>query len=82
MKKLAIGAVAALIATTSFASAAEAGWRWKHRHGGWHNRSHAAIVIRPRARVWIGGPRVVIGSGCVVKKKINRYGEVVRKRWC
>ena len=81
MKKLAIGAVAAVIAATSFAGAAEAGWRWKHRHGGWHHhRHHWGVVVRPR--VWIGGPRVVIGNGCVVKKKVNRYGEVVRKRYC
>jgi acetyltransferase-like isoleucine patch superfamily enzyme len=78
MKKLAIGAVAAIVMATSFATAADAGWRWRH-HGGWHHRAHWGVVIGPR--VWIG-PRVVIGSGCVVKKKINRYGEVVRKRWC
>jgi hypothetical protein len=80
MKKIAIGAVAAIIAATSFASTANAGVVLKYRSG-WHHRSHAAVVIRPRARVWVA-PRVVIGSGCVVKKKINRWGQVVRKRWC
>lgn len=81
MKKFAIGAVAAVaavIAATSFAGPADAGWRWKHRHG-WHHRHHVGVVVG--SRVWIG-PRVVVASGCVVKKKVNRYGEVVRKRFC
>lgn len=80
MKKIAVGAVAAIVMATSFAGAADAGWRWNHRHGGWHHRHHWGVAVRPT--LWIGGPRVVIGGGCVVKKKINRYGEVVRKRWC
>ena len=79
MKKFIIAATATIVATVSMAATAEAGWRWKHRHHGWHHRHHLGVVVGPR--VWIG-PRVVIGAGCVVKKKINRYGEVVRKRYC
>jgi acetyltransferase-like isoleucine patch superfamily enzyme len=80
MKKFALAATAALVATVSMAATAEAGWRWKN-HRGWHHqhRPHWGVVVGPR--VWIG-PRVVIGNGCVVKKKINRFGEVVRKRYC
>ena len=48
MKKFIIGATAALIATVSLASTADAGWRWKHRHG-WHHRHHwGVVVVAPR----------------------------------
>jgi hypothetical protein len=35
MKKFIIGATAALIATVSLATTAEAGWKWKHNNHGW-----------------------------------------------
>lgn len=99
MKRILATGIAALIAATSFATAADAGPRWKKhgwkghhhgwhhrgwkrhhgwRHGRWHGRRHAGW----RAGIWIGGPRIVIGSGCVVKKKINRRGVIVKKRYC
>ena len=98
MKKFIVGAVAALIATTSLATTAEAGNRW--RHNGWHNGHHAGWHHRGwkrhgwrhghrygarwgwRGGVWIGGPRIVIGGGCVVRKHVNRHGVVVKKRFC
>ncbi|UVC12431.1 hypothetical protein IHQ71_31005 (plasmid) [Rhizobium sp. TH2] len=54
------------------------GWkRHGYRHG---HRYHARWGWR--GGVWIGGPTVVIGSGCVVKKKIKHNGVVVKKRYC
>lgn len=79
MKKFIIGGFAAIIAATSFASAASADVVVKYRNG-WHRPYGAAVVVRPAARVYVA-PRVVYGD-CVVRKKINRYGEVVRKRYC
>jgi hypothetical protein len=74
MKKLAIGALAAIVATLSLSSVAEAGWRF--RHHGWHN--HWGY--------W-GGPRIVIRPAyyndvCFVKKvKTYDYdGNVYVKR--
>jgi hypothetical protein len=79
MKKTVVAAIAPIVMATSLASAAEASWRWKHHHAGWHHRHHWSVVIGPRVRI---GPRVVIGSGCAMKKKVNRHGEVIRKRRC
>ena len=78
MKKLVIGAVAALIATISLATAADAGPRWVHggwnhgwRHAGWH-------------RGYWGGPRIVVAAGpdyCYVKKirRVDNHGRVYVK---
>jgi hypothetical protein len=63
MKKLILGAVAAVAATVSLSSVAEAGWKWNHHH--WHNGWHHGF--------W-GGPRIVIRPAyyaadyCFVKK--------------
>ena len=45
MKKFIIGATAALVATVSLASTADAGWRWKHRHHGWRHHNHWGVVV-------------------------------------
>lgn len=84
MKKIAVGLAAAVIGATSFAGAANADVVVKYR-GGWHHHHHhhpRAVVVRPAPRVWVGPRRVVIRDGCVTKKKINRWGEVVKKTWC
>jgi hypothetical protein len=72
MKKFIIGATAALIATVSLASAAEAGWKWKHRHNGWKRHHWGVVVVSPR----------YYGDYCFVKK-VKRYddwGNVYIKR--
>jgi hypothetical protein len=77
MKKLALAALAALVATVSLSSVAEAGWRY--RHNGWHNGWHHGY--------W-GGPRIVIRPAyyadnyCFVKKvrHYDDYGNVYVKR--
>lgn len=69
MKKLALGAIAALVATVALTSGAEAGgWKW-HNHG-WNNGWHHGF--------W-GGPRVVIRpvyyhNYCFVKN-VHEYDE-------
>jgi hypothetical protein len=73
MKKYIIAAVAAVVATVSLSSVAEAGWR---RHHGWYGHHH----------YW-GGPRIVIRPAyyndyCFIKK-VRRYddwGNVYIKR--
>ena len=73
MKKYIIAAVAAVVATVSLSSVAEAGWR---RHYGWYGHPH----------YW-GGPRIVIRPAyyndyCFIKK-VRRYddwGNVYIKR--
>ena len=63
MKKFIIGACAALVATVSLASAAEAGW--KHRHHGWrHHNNWGVVVVSPR----------YYGDYCFVKK-VKRYDD-------
>jgi hypothetical protein len=76
MKKFAIAALAALVATVSLSSVAEAGWRW--RHHGWHHGWHGH---------WWGGPRIVIRPAyyddvCFVRKvaRHDRWGNVYIKR--
>jgi len=74
MKTFIIGSLAALVATVSLASAAEAGWKHKHgHHHGWHKRHHwGVVVVSPR----------YYGDYCFVKK-IKRYddwGNVYIKR--
>ena len=72
MKKFIIGSLAALVATVSLASTADAGWRWRH-HGGWRHHNHwGVVVVSPR----------YYGDYCFVKK-IKRYddwGNVYIKR--
>jgi hypothetical protein len=75
MKKLVVAALAAVVATVSLSSVAEAGWRW--RHHGWHGHHH---------NYW-GGPRIVIrpayyGDYCFIKKvrRYDDYGNVYVKR--
>ena len=73
MKKFIIGGMAALVATVSLASTADAGWRFKHRHG-FHNRHHWGVVVV--------SPRRVYSDYCFVKK-VKRYddwGNVYIKR--
>ena len=74
MKKLVLGTIAALVATVSLSSVAEAGWR----HHGWHNGYHG---------YW-GGPRIVIRPAyyandyCFVKKvrSYDEYGNLYIER--
>lgn len=66
MKKFIIATVAAVVATVSLSSVAEAGWR---RHHGWHGYHHGhfwgpRIVIRP----------VVYDDYCFIKK-VRRYDD-------
>ena len=76
MKKLILGTIAALVATVTLTSGAEAGWKW-HNHGwnhGWHHG------------YW-GGPRIVIRPAfysdyCFVKKvrEYDEFGNLYIKR--
>jgi len=72
MKTFIIGSLAALVATVSLASTADAGWRWRH-HGGWRHHNHwGVVVVSPR----------YYGDYCFVKK-VKRYddwGNVYIKR--
>jgi len=64
MKKFIIATVAAVVATLSLSSVAEAGWR---HHNGWHGHHNfwgPRIVIRP----------VVYDDYCFVKK-VRRYDD-------
>ena len=45
IKTMIIGAAAALVATVSLASTAEAGWKWRHHHHRWHHGYHHGIYI-------------------------------------
>ena len=64
MKTFIIGSLAALVATVSLASTADAGWRWRH-HGGWRHHNHwGVVVVSPR----------YYGDYCFVKK-IKRYDD-------
>jgi hypothetical protein len=88
MRKIIISGIAALIAATSFATTADAGPKW--RHHGWHHGHHHHGWRHGHRHgrwgwgggVWIGGPAIVIGSGCVVRKHVNRNGVVVKRRYC
>ncbi len=75
MKKFIIGGLAALVATVSLASGAEAGWKWKHgHHHGWRHHNHWGVVVV--------GPRYDYDDYCFVKK-VKRYddwGNVYIKR--
>jgi hypothetical protein len=73
MKKFVIAAIAAVVATVSLSSVAEAGWR---RHHGWYGHhgywGGPRIVIRP----------VVYDDYCFVRKvkRYDRYGNLYVKR--
>lgn len=71
IKTMILGATAALVATVSLASTAEAGWKWKkhHHHHGWHHKHHKIYVYKPRYHCFV--------------KKVKRYddwGNVYIKR--
>lgn len=79
MKKLIVGSLAAFMATAAFATTADAGVVLKYKSG-WR-RPAAVVVVRPRVRVY--APRVkVYAAPCVVKKRVNAWGTVVKKRVC
>lgn len=67
MKNYIIGAAAALFATVSLASAAEAGGKWKHKHHHGHHHGH-----HWKHKIWIGGHHY--GDYCFVKK-MKRYDD-------
>ena len=74
MTKIVLASTAAIIATLSFATASEAGWKHRNHFG------HFNVVI--------DAPRYVVDDygydepECYVRKikKINRYGELVIKK--
>ena len=71
MKKFAIGALTALVATVSLASTADAGWR--HRHHGFHHNNHwGVVVVSPR----------IYTDYCFTKKvkRYDRWGNLYVKR--
>lgn len=76
MKKLIIGATAALVATVSLAASAEAGWKWKHgHHNGWkwkHGHHNSIKIVSPD----------YYGDYCFVKKikKYDDWGNVYIKK--
>jgi hypothetical protein len=80
MKKLFVGAVAAFVATAAFASTANAGVVVKYKSG-WR-RPAAVVVVRPPVRVYRPAVRVYSAPDCIVKKRVNRWGEVVKRRIC
>ena len=65
MKKFIIGATAALIAISSLATTAEAGWKWKYKHKHWHHKHH-------HHKIWIHGHRR--HDYCFIKK-VRRYDD-------
>jgi hypothetical protein len=79
MKKIILASAAALIATLSFASASQAGWR---HHDRWHG-GFELVLDAPR---YIADDYDDGYAECYVKKvrKYNRYGELVIKkvRYC
>ena len=80
MKKLIVGGLAAFMATATFATSADAGVVLKYKSG-WR-RPAAVVVVRPRVRVYRPAVRVYAEPTCIVKKRINGWGEVVKKRIC
>lgn len=79
MKKLIVGGLAAFMATATFATSADAGVVLKYKSG-WR-RPAAVVVVRPRVRVY--SPRVrVYAAPCIVKKRVDAWGNVYKKRVC
>jgi hypothetical protein len=72
MKKLIVGGLAAFMATATFATSADAGVVLKYKSG-WR-RPAAVVVVKPRVKVY--------AAPCVVKKRVNAWGTVVKKRVC
>jgi hypothetical protein len=79
MKKLIVGSIAVFVAAASFATSADAGVVLKYKSG-WR-RPAVAVVVRPRIRVYSPGVRVY-AAPCIVKKRVNAWGTVVKKRVC
>lgn len=80
MKKLIVGTIAAFVATAGIATTADAGVVFKYKSG-WR-RPAAVVVVRPRVRVYRPAVRVYAAPDCVVRKRVNAWGEVVKKRVC
>lgn len=78
MKKLIVGGFAAFMATATFATAADAGVIIKYKSG-WR-RPAAVVVVKPRMRVY--SPRVQVYAPCIVKKRVDAWGNVYKKRIC
>lgn len=79
MKKLIVGGIAAFMATATFATSADAGVILKYKSG-WR-RPAPVVVVRPRVRVY--SPRVrVYAAPCIVKKRVDAWGNVYKKRVC
>lgn len=78
MKKLIVGGLAAFMATATFATAADAGVVLKYKSG-WR-RPAAVVVVKPRVRVY--SPHVRVYSPCIVKKRVDAWGNVYKKRVC
>lgn len=78
MKKLIVGGLAAFMATATFATAADAGVILKYKSG-WR-RPAAVVVVKPRVRVY--SPRVQVYAPCIVKKRVDAWGNVYKKRIC
>lgn len=77
MKKLIIGGLAAFMATATLATTADAGVVVKYKSG-WR-RPAAVVVVKPRYYA----PRVkVYAAPCVVKKRVDAWGNVYKKRVC
>ena len=65
MKKFAITALTAIVATVSLSTVAEAGWRWRHHGHRWHNGYWGpVVVVRP----------AYYNDYCFVKK-VRRYDD-------
>ena len=75
MTKIILASTAAIIATLSFATASEAGWRHRNNHFG-----HFNVVID--ATRYVVDDYGYDEPECYVRKtkKINRYGELVIKK--
>ncbi|MGV3548126.1 hypothetical protein [Rhizobium sp.] len=72
MTKIILAATAAIIATLSFATVSEAGWRHRNNFG-------LTIVVDAGPR-YVARERYVSDCYWVRKEKINRYGELVNKK--
>jgi hypothetical protein len=79
MKKLIVGGIAAIMAAATFATTADAGVVLKYKSG-WR-RPAAVVVVRPRVRVYRPAVRVY-AAPCIVKKRVDAWGNVYKKRVC
>ena len=78
MKKIILAAAATAIATLSFASISEAGYRWHHGH---HFNGGINLVL-DAGPAYVDDDYGYDDESCYTKKirKYNRYGELVIKR--